>query len=150
MEISDLPQRDLGQTRSNLQSLPSQLCESPAMSASPKTRPRELDDALTEEPNAKRTRLDAQDADGDVTMNTEAEVAVVSVADLEEEDYEQGSSSANTEPESLLPPSHSLLNAPPPVFGPDGAMQRIMETDVGISEYIGHDVPAIEGIIKQR
>ncbi|KAH9853549.1 tRNA pseudouridine synthase D [Lenzites betulinus] len=29
-------------------------------------------------------------------------------------------------------------------------MQRIMETDVGISEYIGHDVPKIEGIIKQR
>ncbi|RDX55545.1 tRNA pseudouridine synthase D [Lentinus brumalis] len=29
-------------------------------------------------------------------------------------------------------------------------MQQIMETDVGISEYIGFDVPKIEGIIKQR
>ena len=31
-----------------------------------------------------------------------------------------------------------------------GSMQQIMETDVGISEYIGFDVPKIEGIIKQR
>ncbi|KAI0701819.1 pseudouridine synthase [Cytidiella melzeri] len=29
-------------------------------------------------------------------------------------------------------------------------MFRIMESDVGISEYVGHDVPKIEGIIKQR
>ena len=54
------------------------------------------------------------------------------------------------EPESLLPPSHALLNAPAPVYTSDGTMQRIMETDVGISEYIGHDVLRIEGIIKQR
>jgi hypothetical protein len=52
--------------------------------------------------------------------------------------------------ESLLPPSHALLNAPSPVYTDDGSMQRIMETDVGISEYIGHEVPRIEGIIKQR
>ncbi|CDO71290.1 hypothetical protein BN946_scf184908.g47 [Trametes cinnabarina] len=121
------------------------------MSASPKTRPREADGALVEEPDAKRTKVDAmQDADGDVTMATEAPVAVVSVADLEEEENAQDASASSQEPESMLPPSHALLNAPPPVYGPDGSMQRIMETDVGISEYIGHDVPRIEGIIKQR
>lgn len=53
-------------------------------------------------------------------------------------------------PESMLPPSHSLLDAPPPLYTPDGSMQRIMETDVGISEYIGRDVPQFAGIIKQR
>ena len=50
----------------------------------------------------------------------------------------------------MLPPSHSLLGVRPPEYSEDGSIQRIMETDVGISEYVGHDVPKIEGIIKQR
>ena len=53
-------------------------------------------------------------------------------------------------PENLLPPSHSLLGLPPPACTPDGSMVCVMESDVGISEYVGHDVPKIEGIIKQR
>ena len=52
--------------------------------------------------------------------------------------------------EVTLPPSHSLLGVRPPEYSEDGSIQRIMETDVGISEYVGHDVPKIEGIIKQR
>jgi tRNA pseudouridine13 synthase len=32
----------------------------------------------------------------------------------------------------------------------NGAIIRLMETDVGISEYIAKDVPKITGIIKQR
>ena len=52
--------------------------------------------------------------------------------------------------ESMLPPSHALLGAPPPLYTTDGSMQRIMETDVGISQYIGSDVPQVSGIIKQR
>jgi tRNA pseudouridine13 synthase len=47
-----------------------------------------------------------------------------------------------------LPPSHALLGVPPPIS--DGLVFRIMETDVGISEYVGRDVPKIHGIIKQR
>ncbi|GBE79670.1 pseudouridine synthase [Sparassis latifolia] len=59
-------------------------------------------------------------------------------------------SALKSDVESLLPPSHAFLGAPAPVYTEDGSMQRIMETDVGISEYVGHDVPQIEGIIKQR
>jgi tRNA pseudouridine13 synthase len=48
----------------------------------------------------------------------------------------------------VLPPSHSLLGIPLPV-ATDGPM-NFVEADVGISEYIGHGIPKIEGIIKQR
>ena len=116
------------------------------MSSSPKTRPREQDDLTPEEPDAKRTKI--EDVDKDISIGGDREVAVVSVSELEEQDAMD--TTADKEPESLLPPSHALLNAPPPVYGPDGEMQQIMETDVGISEYIGFDVPKIEGIIKQR
>ena len=112
--------------------------------SSPKTRPREHEE-VHGAPDAKRAKLDGASNDEDVLMTETCEVAVVSVSELEEQ-----AEPASQEPESLLPPSHTLLNAPPPVFGPDGSMQQIMETDVGISEYVGHDVPKIGGIIKQR
>lgn len=48
----------------------------------------------------------------------------------------------------ILPPSHALLGVPLPV-AQDGHI-NLLETDVGISEYIGRDVSKIEGIIKQR
>ena len=120
------------------------------MSSSPKTRPRELEDHASEEPTAKRTKLDgAENAYPDVPMDGSRDVVVVDVAELEDQDA-MDTDAPNQASESMLPPSHTLLNAPPPVFGPDGAMQQIMEADVGISEYIGFDVPKIEGIIKQR
>ena len=52
--------------------------------------------------------------------------------------------------ENLLPPSHVLLGASEPTSTRDGSMYRIVEADVGISEYISCDVPKISGIIKQR
>ncbi|KAF8897636.1 pseudouridine synthase [Infundibulicybe gibba] len=55
---------------------------------------------------------------------------------------------ASTDPH-ILPPSHALLGIPLPV-AQEGAAMNFMETDVGISEYIGKDVSKIEGIIKQR
>jgi len=59
--------------------------------------------------------------------------------------------SANTTTnETILPPSHSLLGTAPPLQDESGAIIRLMETDVGISEYIAKDVPKISGIIKQR
>ena len=66
------------------------------------------------------------------------------------EDVEQSSSAifSSSTQGIILPPSHALLGTPPS-FGEDGSL-RIKETDVGISEYVGHDVPRIEGIIKQR
>lgn len=59
--------------------------------------------------------------------------------------------SANpTTNETILPPSHSLLGTVPPLQDGTGAIIRLMETDVGISEYIAKGVPKISGIIKQR
>jgi tRNA pseudouridine13 synthase len=49
----------------------------------------------------------------------------------------------------LLPPSHSLLDVPLREESSD-AFFRLSESDVGISEYVGRDVPKIAGIIKQR
>jgi tRNA pseudouridine13 synthase len=50
----------------------------------------------------------------------------------------------------VLPPSHVLLGIARPTRIPDGSMHRIVEADVGISEYVAPDVPKISGIIKQR
>ena len=50
----------------------------------------------------------------------------------------------------LLPPSHALLgiirDGEP---GGDGFTQ-MLETDVGISEFVGRDIPPIRAVIKQR
>ncbi|OSX60298.1 hypothetical protein POSPLADRAFT_1075036 [Postia placenta MAD-698-R-SB12] len=114
--------------------------------SSPKSRPRE-----DEEPGRshKRAKIDVADVQ-DVAM------AVDESNEPSADDTTPFEQPANDDPEveqveePMLPPSHALLGAPPPVFSSDGTMQCIMETDVGISEYIGHDVPKIEGIIKQR
>src|ERR1700741_2117066 len=58
-------------------------------------------------------------------------------------------SASTTTNETILPPSHFLLGTAPPLQDKDGAIIRLMETDVGISEYIAKDVPKISGIIKQ-
>ncbi|KZV76135.1 tRNA pseudouridine synthase D [Peniophora sp. CONT] len=55
-----------------------------------------------------------------------------------------------TASQSLIPPSHVLLETTPPAYSEDGMLLRIMETDVGISEYIAKNTPQIGGIIKQR
>lgn len=50
----------------------------------------------------------------------------------------------------LLPPSHALLEI---TRGgePDGdGFTQMLETDVGISEYVGWDIPPIQAVIKQR
>ncbi|KIK68015.1 hypothetical protein GYMLUDRAFT_804143 [Collybiopsis luxurians FD-317 M1] len=59
------------------------------------------------------------------------------------------SETSKTEPENLLPPSHSLLGVPNPPSEAGRAI-NFLETDVGISEYVGRGVSKIEGIIKQR
>ncbi|EPQ59476.1 tRNA pseudouridine synthase D [Gloeophyllum trabeum ATCC 11539] len=87
---------------------------------------RELDD---QGPLPKRTRVDSSELDAP-QPNPAAE-------------QEQ-----NPFDENLLPPSHALLGLPKKEY-PDGVL-RIMENDVGISEYIARDVPKIDGIIKQR
>ncbi|KAF9268087.1 tRNA pseudouridine synthase D [Marasmius fiardii PR-910] len=49
----------------------------------------------------------------------------------------------------VLPPSHALLGIPLPV-AESGRPLNFLETNVGISEYVGRGVSKIEGIIKQR
>ena len=50
----------------------------------------------------------------------------------------------------LLPPSHALLGITRDE-GPDGdGFTQMLETDVGISEYVGRDIPPIQAVIKQR
>ena len=50
----------------------------------------------------------------------------------------------------LLPPSHALLGITKD-GEPDGnGFTQMLETDVGISEYVGRDIPSIQAVIKQR
>ena len=51
--------------------------------------------------------------------------------------------------ESVLPPSHALLNISLPTASP-GQPINFTEADVGISEYVSEGLPKIEAIIKQR
>lgn len=51
--------------------------------------------------------------------------------------------------QSILPPSHVLLGLGSPQITSNG-LRQLLECDVGISEYITHDLPPISGIIKQR
>lgn len=117
------------------------------MSSSPKTRPREADEIHDDERTPKRTKVDDDHEDyPDVPMNLASDSSV--------HDPGQAQIAGDSVPpvevrENLLPPSHALLNLPPAVYDQDG-FRRIVEPDVGISEYVGHDVPPIEGIIKQR
>jgi tRNA pseudouridine13 synthase len=57
-------------------------------------------------------------------------------------------SGSSAQVDSPLPPSHVLLGIPP--SSSDGFVFRIEERDVGISEYVGRNVPKVDGIIKQR
>jgi tRNA pseudouridine13 synthase len=97
-------------------------------------REREQDDGDIER-YSKRTRIDGPDA------SISASTGNLNVPPQ--------TTSDPLEPEHILPPSHSLLGIPLPVQRDDAPMV-FLETDVGISEYIGRGVPKIEGIIKQR
>ncbi|KAG2077310.1 tRNA pseudouridine synthase D [Suillus decipiens] len=93
-------------------------------------RERENDEELARSP--KRTKLDAD------------EHIVADTSPLT--DSKEGSSAVAAE--SVLPPSHALLGIAPS-FASNG-LRQVLQTDVGISEYISRDVPPISGIIKQR
>jgi len=85
-------------------------------------RPREGDTPPADQPPAKRQKLD-----DDKAQNTSEVVKA-----------------------PLLPPSHALLGI---TQGgePDGdGFTQMLETDVGISEYVGRDIPPIQAVIKQR
>jgi tRNA pseudouridine13 synthase len=50
----------------------------------------------------------------------------------------------------LLPPSHALLGITRHEQADEDGFIQMLETDVGISEYVGRDIPAIRAVIKQR
>ncbi|KAF7301777.1 TRUD domain-containing protein [Mycena indigotica] len=50
--------------------------------------------------------------------------------------------------QDIFPPSHVLLGVPLPEL--TNGFLNFSERNVGISEYVGHGIPKIEGIIKQR
>jgi tRNA pseudouridine13 synthase len=106
-------------------------------------REREEDDAQGRSP--KRTRVDDPAVENlelaPDSMDASGAPPAPSVA---------AESSALVDDEDILPKSHSLLGAPRHAGSGSGDRLRIRETDVGISEYVGHDIPRIEGIIKQR
>ncbi|KAJ8086756.1 multisubstrate pseudouridine synthase 7 [Marasmius tenuissimus] len=97
------------------------------------TREREHDDAELER-DAKRPKIESET--DTKTSTTEVTVTEESVLDDEQ-------------PVHVLPPSHALLGTPLPV-AEAGRPLNFMESDVGISEYVGKGVSKIEGIIKQR
>lgn len=109
------------------------------MSSSPRVRERDLADEHDSERSSKRAKLNDENSPTSVV-----EPATGPSVQTPSNDQKL------VKEESLLPPSHVLLGTTPPLTSEDGAMLRIMETDVGISEYIAKDVPKIEGIIKQR
>jgi tRNA pseudouridine13 synthase len=101
------------------------------------TREREPDDTEFER-SPKRTRVDHPPVSENPSSGDD-----VAVTDL------PASEDTNlVESQNLLPPSHILLGIPPPTS--DGHILRILERDVGISEYVGRDIRRIDGIIKQR
>ena len=102
------------------------------------TRERELDD-IQDGRSPKRAKVEDDNKNTDASALPEHEEAIITSVD-----------SDSSVVENLLPPSHVLLGASKPAVAPDVTMYRIMEADVGISEYIARDVPEISGIIKQR
>ncbi|KDQ20751.1 hypothetical protein BOTBODRAFT_50816 [Botryobasidium botryosum FD-172 SS1] len=118
------------------------------MSSSMETTPRQREEELPAEEGrvVKRIKLiPREDSAQDATGAGAAAEPTVPIIKIE----------ADVEPqpryifEDLLPPSRSLI-FPAPLPAPADDAYRVLEVDVGISEYIGKDVPAIQGIIKQR
>ncbi len=106
------------------------------------------------EPNSKRARLEcpsdtsraieagASEVPQDTIMTEESATESISLqSDSKMGEYDM---------ENLLPPSRSLLPAESLSEQPKRQGNFVFEADVGITEYVGKDVPPFTGIIKQR
>ena len=102
----------------------------------PNSSSRQSLDNTTEEPPPKRLKLEDSTDEPDFAPEQSVTLSIAS------------SDSARVA--TILPPSHSLLGTAPPLQDENGAIIRLKESDVGISEYIAKHVPKIGGIIKQR
>jgi tRNA pseudouridine13 synthase len=96
-------------------------------------------DNPTEEPPSKRLKVDDTTEESNRAPDSSETSPIV-----------PSDSASVPAKESILPPSHSLLGTAPPLQDENGAIIRLMESDVGISEYIAKNVSKINGIIKQR
>lgn len=101
-------------------------------------------------PSPKRTKVDEPSQEAPPEIDTVMDTDTAPTTSSEPAAKLPGPSIETVEDEAILPPSHALLRAPRHIGSHSGADLRIMETDVGISEYVGSDIPKIEGIIKQR
>ncbi|KAI9448168.1 tRNA pseudouridine synthase D [Lactarius indigo] len=97
-------------------------------------------DNTAEAPPLKRIKIDDTAAETNIQAATPPASSVISPA----------TAVPNELGANILPPSHSLLGIAPPLQDENGAIIRLMESDVGISEYVAKDAPKIGGIIKQR
>jgi tRNA pseudouridine13 synthase len=73
----------------------------------------------------------------------------LSLDDVEANEIALPEPAQNDQPTSILPPSHALLGAAFREYDPN-APSQLLETDVGISEYVHRAASKIDGIIKQR
>ncbi|KAH9049179.1 tRNA pseudouridine synthase D [Lactarius hengduanensis] len=97
-------------------------------------------DNTAEAPPLKRIKIDDTAAETNIQAATPPASSVIS----------PDTAVPNELGANILPPSHSLLGIAPPLQDENGAIIRLMESDVGISEYVAKDAPKIGGIIKQR
>ena len=95
----------------------------------------ESSDNSTEEPPSKRLKVDNAAEESKYAPDLPAALPIAP---------------PDSPKDTVLPPSHSLLGTTPPLQDESGAIIRLMESDVGISEYIAKKIPKINGIIKQR
>jgi tRNA pseudouridine13 synthase len=96
-------------------------------------------DNSTDEPPSKRLKVDNATEESKSAPDSSTTLPII-----------PADSATDVPKEAILPPSHSLLGTAPPLLDESGAIIRLKESDVGISEYIAKNVPKINGIIKQR
>jgi len=90
------------------------------------SRDREDDDELSRSP--KRIKVDVPSAEAEETVGSETHC---------------------TDANCILPPSHILLGNQLSSSS-SCTTRQLLESDVGITEYISRDIPPVLGIIKQR
>ncbi|KAH8118315.1 tRNA pseudouridine synthase D [Phellopilus nigrolimitatus] len=112
------------------------------------------DEVDSEEPQAKRLKLDVPDAQNVLPeqISSEQSMDVEQTPEAATETaLDQAAEPAKiTSFETLLPPSRVLLGTPPASHAQETSAGHTLEFDVGISEYISKDLPSIHAIIKQR
>ncbi|VDB85446.1 unnamed protein product [Peniophora sp. CBMAI 1063] len=125
------------------------------MSGSPPDRKRALEDEPRDDRDMKRTKTGGGESSTaplpPSTPNENSGTDLMTYSPPISQAATPKSAELSSAPaQSLIPPSHVLLQTTPPAYSEDGMLLRIMETDVGISEYIAKNTPKIGGIIKQR